>query len=230
MYYLELIERFWDFNRYARVGPTLTSVYMYLLKLAKDNDGYNVTVSDVTVADTIGITRKSVKSTKEKLRDLGLVEFDTRSGIPCKYRILLSYSAQSGNLDKAEDHSSDQIQETNVEGQTNQLLTVDLREPGHVKTERYVEESTSNEFRRERDISFKEFMDFARTLEDYEPGLDSRLLEKYRLWRKNGWQNNSGRPISNWRSSLKSILPFIKSGNIDPTQDPDSIPTVQIPL
>ena len=76
---------------------------------------------------------------------------------------------------------------------------------------------------------FDEFIEFARTLEGYQPLLDSVIEEKYHSWIENEWRNSSGRPISNWKSSLKSILPYLKNSQIDIAISVDSIPSIKRP-
>ncbi|WP_123897788.1 hypothetical protein [Chryseobacterium carnipullorum] len=70
------------------------------MKTAEENDGYVFVLSDVVVSNDLGLTRKTVKSTKEKLRDLGLIEFQTKNGVPCSYRLLLNYNLQISKIDK----------------------------------------------------------------------------------------------------------------------------------
>ena len=76
---------------------------------------------------------------------------------------------------------------------------------------------------------FDEFIEFARTLEGYQPLLDSVIEEKYHSWIENEWRNSSGRPISNWKCSLKSILPYLKNSQIDIAISVDSIPSIKRP-
>lgn len=61
VYYLELIQRFWEFGPKARLSTTATVVYLYLLKQASDNNGYDVVISDVMLSETLGLTRKTLK-------------------------------------------------------------------------------------------------------------------------------------------------------------------------
>jgi hypothetical protein len=92
VYYLELIQKFWSFNQKARLNTTAVAMYLYLLKLANDNGGYEFSITDSTVADALSLTRKTVKPTKEKLRALGLLQFENKRGHPCSYRLLLDYA------------------------------------------------------------------------------------------------------------------------------------------
>jgi replication initiation and membrane attachment protein DnaB len=92
MYYLELLQKFWDFNKNVLIGSNAIAMYLYLLKLGNDCNGYCIKVSDVEISKTLKITRKTVIPTKEKLRDLGLIQYETKNGIPCSYRLILNYN------------------------------------------------------------------------------------------------------------------------------------------
>ena len=83
MYYLELIQRFWDFNKTAKISPTEALLYFYLLKMGYENDRYDFKISDVELGRELGLTRKTIKSTKEKLKNLGLIQFQSKNGLPC---------------------------------------------------------------------------------------------------------------------------------------------------
>ena len=47
MYYLELIQRFWDFNKTAKISPTEALLYFYLLKMGYENERYDFHVGAV---------------------------------------------------------------------------------------------------------------------------------------------------------------------------------------
>ena len=92
MYYLELIQRFWDFNKTAKISPTEVLLYFYLLKMGYENDRYDFKISDVELGKELGLTRKTIRSTKEKLKNLGIIQFQSKNGLPCHYRLVLNYS------------------------------------------------------------------------------------------------------------------------------------------
>jgi hypothetical protein len=73
-------------------------------------------------------------------------------------------------------------------------------------------------------------MTYAKTLDNYETILDSSIKEKYDSWTKNNWENNSGRPITNWKSSLKSALPYMKNDTNNQISSLDLIPNIKRPI
>lgn len=213
MYYLELIERFWIFNQKVKPGSTAISFYLYLLKTAKDSDDYNFKISDVVLSRELGLTRKTVKTTKEKLRNFGLIQFQTKNGISGSYRLILNYSLERVESEKIEDaevkEQRPSFQKTNDE-EILPHIDVIIKSFSDNSDEINVEPKPqpSNE---NPDIpEFTEFLAYAQTLSAYKSELDMPVKEKYHSWKNNGWKNSSERPITNWRSSLKSTLPFLK--------------------
>jgi|APEBP8051072266_1049373.scaffolds.fasta_scaffold00126_69 hypothetical protein len=233
MYYLELIDRFWDFNKKVRLGSSAISMYLYLLKLGNDNDSYKVVISDVALGNALGLTRKTVKPTKEKLLELGLIEFESKSGFPCNYRILLNYSFDIPIPEKIETIKIEKVPSLEIVEKQETLKINDPSDqvsPKISKANDKVSNADTSKINKSIDApELEEFIRFAVTLEDYEPLLDSVIKEKYHSWLENDWRNSSGRPISNWKSSLKSILPYLKNSQIDNKVSAASIPNIKRP-
>ena len=233
MYYLELIDRFWDFNQKARLGSSAISMYLHLLKLGKDNDDYKVVISDVALGNALGITRRTIRPKRDKLRELGLIEFESKSGFPCNYRILLNYSFDIPLPEKVETIKTEKVQSLEI-GEKQETLkrnhSSDEVVPKISKSSDKVSIDDASKINKSFVIpKFDEFIEFARTLEDYQPLLDSVIKEKYHSWLENDWRNSSGRPISNWKSSLKSILPYLKNSQKDDAVSVTSIPNIKRP-
>jgi hypothetical protein len=74
-----------------------------------------------------------------------------------------------------------------------------------------------------------EFLKYARSLEAYSPELDEFITAKYSGWLANDWKSDSGRVITNWRTSLKNVLPFLKPGGKDSQLSIDRIPDIRHP-
>ena len=238
MYYSELIQKFWKFNEKIGIGATAIAMYLYLLKLAKDVDEYSITASDVAVARALGITRKTVKATKQKLNKLGLIKYGTKNGISGSYRIIVDYpfreaGAGCGKETEREKYSRDKKPEEET------ALT-----PYHQKQKRNDKDSNRNLNSTEGELpqtstpnighqsripTLDEFLEYAQTLDAFLPPLHSELIQKYSIWKDNGWKNNSNRPITNWRLTLKQVLPYmIDSANQKLDAFP-SIPSIKVP-
>lgn len=185
MYYVELIQRFWEYNERSSVGATATAMYLFLLKNAFENDRYDFSISDVVVSNRLSLTRKTVKASKEKLQKLGLISFKNRNGVPCSYRLLLNYPLPDIHL-----HTNNYVPATE---------------------EIYIDSEETVSFTKLDNIpDFDMFLEYARSLETYSPDLEPFLKEKYTIWMNNDWMNNFKRPIIDWRASLKNAMPFLK--------------------
>lgn len=232
MYYFELIQRFWDYNTNEPIGSAAIATYLFLLKTSNENDRYDFKISDVAVSRELGLSRKTVIKTREKLKKAGLIDFQTPKGHPCYYRILLNNSLQFLVEDKlkVEPQENDDI----TKEQNDQVILEDL-----LQKELFSENNQpdSNETFTEsqqvhKDIgfpSFSKFLDYAQTLDAFDPQFESGIREKYETWISNGWTNNLKRPITNWKSSLKSALPFINNSIDTDGLSAKSIPNVKRP-
>jgi hypothetical protein len=231
MYYFELIERFWIFNAKAKPGSTAIAMYLYFLKTAKSSDAYDFKVSDVVLSKELGLTRPTVKTTKEKLRDLGLIRFQTKNGVSGSYRLILNYPLEASAPEKIK---SSNIQMMPSFKQLKDDLNLDVLNPG-IKTPYGNKDQKINALSiQPPDENIKipeleEFLAYARTLATYQSELDELIKDKYRSWKDSGWKNNYDRLITNWKSSLKSTLPFIKNAAQDDQLSLQTIPDIKRP-
>lgn len=56
---------------------------------------------------------------------------------------------------------------------------------------------------------WNEFIEFVKGLDKYKPDLEERIKNKYDEWKANNWKSFNGRPIINWKTSIKNTLPFL---------------------
>ena len=233
MYYLELIHKFWEFNRKMQLGSSTIVLYLYLLKLAYDKNSYTIIISDVIMSNRLGLTRKTVKSCKEKLRNLGLIQYETKSGCPCFYRIMVDYtdniaeSMVSGHIETINAMNMDIIEKDDVFLEAPDFSTVLKMDEKIVEINDEI--NVNESLTQNRIPTLKEFIDYAHTLEGYEETLDLMIKEKYFLWSANNWKNVSNRPISNWRLSLKNSLPYMKDKDHKIVVFLEPIPSIKPP-
>lgn len=234
MYYQELMQKFWESGPKAQLGTTAVAIYLYLLKLANDNNGYDVTVSDVAIGNTLGLTRKTVKSAREALLNSGLVRYESKNGYSCSYRIVQDYplEIQKDEKDqKAKRKNNPRIPviEKNENLPLDGLPVISTPETTEQEEKASFNNDNAESFKMVNKPSLEEFMEFAYTLSSYEVSMDSDIKEKYALWNNNGWCNNLGKPITNWKSSLKNLLPYIKNRTDNEQLSLESIPTIKPP-
>lgn len=231
MYYLELIERFWIFNEKAKPGSTAIAMYLYLLKTAKACDAYDFKVSDVVLSKELGLTRPTVKTAKEKLRDLGLIRFQTKNGVSGSYRLILSYPLEAS---APKEMKSSEIQMTpsfkELKDDLNlDVLNLGVKIPSSNINQKINASSIQPANENIKIPEFEEFLAYARTLAAYQSELDELIKDKYHSWKDSGWKNSSDRLITNWKSSLKSTLPFLKNVAQDNQLSLQTIPDIKRP-
>ena len=211
MYYLELIQRFWEFNKVVKVSPTEISLYLYLLKIGHDNDRYDFKISDKELGRQLRLTSVTINSTKKRLKSLGLLQFQTNKGLPCYYRLSLDYPFDTKSKDKKDQESSDM---------ENSDLSTGLET--NIKTEIKNDDNGNIP-------SIDEFIDYAKTIDGFESQLEPAIKKKYSSWLNKGWKNTSNRPIGNWKLTLKSTLPFMKNSAEDNKISLQDIPDIKRP-
>ena len=253
MYYLELIQRFWDFNKKAKVSPTEISLYFYLLKIGYENVRYDLKISDIELGKELGLTRKTIKSTKEKLKRLDLIQFQSKNGLPCHYRLVLNYSIEiepdisikkeeSTIIKKDQKREILEIFESILSAQNSVEVVKEIEINSDIKassgtTEKQKlewkqaqkQEQEQQNLKNNKIPSLNEFIEYAKSLEGYEPKLDLSISEKYESWKNNGWKNTSNRPISNWKSTLKSTLPYLINKSEKNSLSLQDIPNIKRP-
>lgn len=73
--------------------------------------------------------------------------------------------------------------------------------------------------------SFQEFLEFAKTLFNYDDeSLNLFIEHKYLQWKEMGWKNAQNRPLTDWRASLKAAMPFLIE-----SKNKKLIPTIKRP-
>ena len=245
MYYLELIQRFWDFNKKAKVSPTEISLYFYLLKIGYENERYDFKISDVELEKKLGLTRKTIKSTKEKLKSIGLIQFNTINGLPCHYRLVLNYSfeiepeksirnEESTIVEKDQNREVLEILESILSAQNSVGAIKEIEINSDVKassesSQKQKLELEQQNLKNSKIPSLDEFIEYAKSLEGYEAELDLNISKKYESWINNGWKNTSNRPISNWKSTLKSTLPYLRNKSEENSLSLQDIPKIKRP-
>ena len=245
MYYLELIQRFWDFNKKAKVSPTEISLYFYLLKIGYENERYDFKISDVELEKKLGLTRKTIKSTKEKLKSIGLIQFNTINGLPCHYRLVLNYSFEI-EYEKSIKNEECAIVEKDQNREVLEIFDCILSAQNSVEVIKEIEinsdvkassdssqkqkiELEQQNLKNSKIPSLNEFIEYAKSLEGYVPELELSINEKYEVWKNNGWKNTSNRPISNWKSTLKSTLPYLRNKSEENSLSLQDIPKIKRP-
>lgn len=215
MKYIDLIERFWQLNSNTSLGSASIAFYMYLLEHYKSNNHNDFTIADVTVKKELKITVNTIKSTRDKLRNIGLINYKCKNGVPCQYKILDNPLLEVVNKPV-------KVFPTSI---INEEKPIKIPVAESKDDKRPVPKEPINN---PNIPSIEEFLEFAKTLKNYSPELNSKIEGKYDSWIENNWKNGYDRPITNWKSTLKSTLPYLIQAPKN-TMNPKEIPTINRP-
>ena len=212
MNYTELITKFWGINEKSPLGASAIALYLFLLEEYRKNNGKDFTISDNAISQKLSLTRPTINALKSKLRNVGLIQYQTRNGVPSIYRIITDISFL--------------LQESEPFKKMIESPIINDIQP------KILEEKTIHTSTRENiNIpSLDEFMNFAKSLEIYDETMDFAIKSKYESWRDNGWVNGLGIPINKWQNNLKNTLPHLKTSKKKPSGlQPNNIPTIKRP-
>ena len=203
--YTELTNRIWEFNENRSLGLSTLSVYFYLLKIGLER-GYNkFSVSDSQMSRELKMTRKTVKVCKEKLRQFGIICYQSRNGVPSDFQLISDYPLIFNDA-----LSDMKIDLKTLKFKKTENLPVETTSLEKTQPERKIKQSTIQNERINDIPTLEEFLKHAKSLDSYNYQLIFEVKIKYENWINNGWKNNFDRPITNWKSALKNTIPYLK--------------------
>lgn len=212
MEYLELIRKFWLFVKECSLNTSAISLYLFLLEKWDVEGQKDFEFSDIEINRKLKMDRNTIRKNKDILRNLGLISYQITNGYPTFYKIILDYSIRKSNKDLPIAEKKKVSQEVIVPAidtpptievpPTASSVETPPPPPKQSKPKLNIEPPT-----------LEEFIEYAKTLELYEESLIPHLKTKYETWNENNWVNGYGKPILNWKLTLKSTMPYLKNSN-----------------
>ena len=231
--YIYLLGKFWDFSEDKQLGSSAILIYLYLLKEGFNRNNTRFRISDVQISKDLNLTKKTVKVNKDILLKNGLIDFKTRNAVPCNYQIITDYPLETDNSNQKIEKKIAVIQDVkkqDIVKKQSKNIEKNSKEDSEQNSEQLSKNSPQNTPQKalNKDIpTLEEFLKFAKTLNSYDDSLVENLELKYEEWTEKGWKNNFGRLITDWKSTIKNTMPYLKnrsSTNIDSIQ---SIPNIR---
>lgn len=199
-----LFEKIFDLNSKNKIGANTITVFTFILYKCEDLRK-EIVLSDYQMARELGLSRQTIITAKNKLKLLGLLDYNRNRGFPNRFIL------KANELPKATS-KIDEIKEEPIE-ELDQML----------ETEIIVNNSHS------KYPSLKQFMDFAKTLKDYTEKLDDLLIQKFQKWEKADWKNSLGRPILNWQSTLEKNMNTLEFSHSYKSSSLSNLPIIKRP-
>jgi len=200
---VNLFEKIFDLNSKNKIGANAIVVFTFILYKCEDLRK-EIELSDYQMARELGLSRQTVITAKNKLKLLGLLDYNRNRGFP--NRFILKGNDSHNIIAKAE------IKEDFIK-ELDQI----------VEPEIIVDNSHS------KYPSLKQFMDFAKTLKDYSEMLDDLLIQKFHKWEEADWKNSLGRPILNWQSTLEKNMNTLEFSNSYKSSSLSNLPIIKRP-
>jgi hypothetical protein len=232
----ELLHQFWEYNRKNPIGSIGVAMYLFLLDLWFKNQENEFKLSDTEICERLKITRPTIISLRQKLQNLGFIQYQSQNGLPCCYRLISEVLEVSTSLEiKKNEKSAKKIKEKEKQKKSDKAsVTIEAFENKNLISDLIIEKSipdlslnTTQQF--VHIPSKEEFINYAKTFEMYDPSLEFLIEKKYNSWKNNGWRNSSDRPVTNWKSSIKSLLPYLKNTDENNRISVPSIPNIKRP-
>ncbi len=222
----ELIKRFWKFNEKERLGSSIVAVYLFLIDMWDENQKADFTISDKQISSVLKVSRKTIKTAKDSLRNLGLLSYKNTNGYPCVYKIITDYefSTELQTVNKVPKQEKFKFEKPKEAVKSAKKEEKSLKREIQQVSKKVIEKTPANI------PSVDEFLAFAKSLEIYDknsPNIDFKIKTKYESWKENGWKNGHGKAIRNWQTTLKSSLPYM----ITPTNNSftGNVPVIKRP-
>lgn len=200
----KLVQRFWNHCDFGALGTSSVSMYFYLLWQLKNNHTKEFSVADTQISKDLGISRNTVRICREKLKREGLLHFQIPKGGSVQYDFENSKESK-----KSETKSEDLQKEKLTPKKAKQIKLTETKPP---KSE--VAHPIAETLKLDSEIivpTFYEFLSYLKTLDFYQENMQNALEEKYRNWLENGWKNALGKPVTNWKHSVKNLIPYLQN-------------------
>ncbi|KQM23434.1 hypothetical protein [Chryseobacterium sp. Leaf201] len=199
-----LFEKIFDLNSKNKIGANTIAVFTFILYKCEDLRK-EIVLSDYQMARELGLSRQTIITAKNKLKLLGLLDYNRNRGFPNRFIL-------NGNQLPKATPKIGEIKEVPIE-ELDQIL-----EPKIV---------VHNSF--SKYPSLKQFMDFAKTLKDYSEILDDLLIQKFHKWEEADWKNSLGRPILNWQSTLEKNINTLEFSHSYKSSSLSNLPIINRP-
>ena len=190
---LNLFEKIFDLNSKNKIGANTIAVFTFILYQCEDLQK-EIVLSDYQMARELGLSRQTIITAKNKLKLLGLLEYNRNRGFPNRF-ILKGNELQKTASKNAE------------------IKEISIEEPVQNSEPNIDENHSFSKY-----PNLKQFMDFAKTLENYSEKLDDALIEKFHQWEEADWKNGIGRPILDWQIVLKNNLKMLEQSSLSNKQ------------
>lgn len=200
---VNLFEKIFDLNSKNKIGANTIAVVTFILYKCEDLRK-EIVLSDYQMARELGLSRQTVITAKNKLKLLGLLDYNRNRGFPNRFIL-------KGN------------------DSPNVIVKTEIKEDFIKEIDQILEPEIILNNSHSKYPSLKQFMDFAKTLKDYSEKLDNLLIQKFQKWEEAEWKNSLGRPILNWQSTLEKNMNTLEFSHSYKSTSLSNLPIIKRP-
>lgn len=201
---LNLFEKIFELNSNSKIGATTITVFTFILYKCEDPQK-EIVLSDYEMARELGLSRQTVITAKNKLKLLGLLDYQRNPGFP--NRFILNGNEFPNEKLEIKDIKDIPIKNLNRNPEPKNVVSNPLS----------------------KHPTLMQFMDFAKTLNDYSEKLDDVLIRKFHQWENSDWKNAIGKPILNWQTVLEKNMIMFDSHRSIKNNSLANIPNIKRP-
>ena len=199
-----LFRKIFELNSNNKVGSNTIAVFTFILYKCEELKK-EIVLSDYEIARELGLSRQTVITAKNKLKQLGILDYNRNPGFP--NRFVLNEHELPKEIPKIVE-----TKEISIE----QLYLVP--EPKIIANSSF-----------SRYPTLQQFMKFSKTLPNYSEKLDDVLIEKFNKWAKADWKNAIGKPILDWRAVVEKNMIMFESHSSLQNKSALKIPNIKRP-
>lgn len=201
---VNLFEKIFDLNSKNKIGANTIVVFAFILYKCEDLQK-EIVLSDYQMAKELGLSRQTIITAKNKLKLLGLLDYNRNRGFPNRFIL------NGNDLPK-------------VTPKTNEIMKDPIEELDQNLEPEIILHNSFSKY-----PTLKQFMDFAKTLKDYSERLDNLLIQKFQKWEEADWKNSLGRPILNWQSTLEKNMNTLEFSHSYKSSSLSNLPIIKRP-
>ncbi|AZI33004.1 cyclic nucleotide-binding domain-containing protein [Kaistella carnis] len=199
-----LFQKIFELNSKNKIGSNTIVVFTFILYKCEELQK-EIVLSDYEMARELGLSRQTVITAKNKLKQLGILDYHRNPGFP--NRFVLNENELPKEIPKIVETKEISIEEL-------------YRDP----EPKIIANSSFSRY-----PTLQQFMSFSKTLPNYSEKLDDVLIHKFHQWDKSDWKNAIGKPILDWRSVVEKNMIMFESHSSLQNKSELKIPNIKRP-
>ena len=197
-----LIRQFWEYNEKEPLGAVVAALYLFLIEIWKKKGENDFSLSDTEICLKLKITRPTIITSREKLCHFGMIQYQSKNGLPGRYKILQEYLPILSAFEKTEPEKESSTTKNNPKKSPKKKIpTEKFTREVEIPQSQNLPSDDSQKTPMPTSVSdnipsIEDFLEYAENLENYGSELEYLVTAKYDSWVKNGWKTISDRQIS----------------------------------